>query len=137
LTLFDFFRPRSPPRFRAATRDLATDAARFDRVRASIDEEIAGIDAEAAGVQRRLDEARFQAVGLFGNDSACEGGRDAQEEKLLAEAERQLLGASRRLDHLREQRRRFEALQQHVAATLGAQQPVIAASIRAGARKPA
>jgi hypothetical protein len=126
LTIFDFFRPRSPPRFRSAERDFATDAARVDKIRAAVAEVIAAIDSEAAGVERRLHEARLQAAGLFGNEAYADGVREMHDERLLAEAERRLLGAVRRLDHLKDQRSRCEALLDHVTVAMGARPSVIA-----------
>ncbi len=110
LAIFALFRSRAPARFRSSDRDLTTDTTRIDGVRTAITEAIASIDREAAGVERRLAEARLQAAGLFGNDGMGEFGRDPAEELLLAEAERQLLGAALRLDQLAAQRRGFAAL---------------------------
>ncbi len=110
MTIFTLFRSRSPARFRSSDRDNTTDAARIDEVRAAIAAAIASIDREAAGVERRLAEARLQAAGLCGNDGLGDGERDPADERLLAEAERQLLGAARRLEQLAAQRRGFAAL---------------------------
>jgi hypothetical protein len=110
LAIFSLFRSRAPARFRSSDRDIATDATRIDGVRTAITEAIASIDREAAGVERRLAEARLQAANLFGNDGMGLGERDPADEALLAEAERQLLGAALRLDQLAAQRRGFAAL---------------------------
>jgi hypothetical protein len=122
LAIFTLFRSRAPAQFRSSDRDLTTDATRVDEVRAAIAAAIASIDRETAGVERRLAEARLQAANLFGNDGMGDGERDPADERLLAEAERQLLGAARRLDQLAAQRRDFEALLDQVSTgTIGRQ----------------
>ncbi|MFT3952979.1 MAG: hypothetical protein QM722_00615 [Piscinibacter sp.] len=111
MTLFARFRsPERHARFRSGDRDEATDRARLALVRAAIDEAIASIDLEAAGVRRRLEEATARAAHLSGNDDLAGDTREAADERLLSEAERQLMGAARRLHDLKIRRRRFEDL---------------------------
>lgn len=105
-----FRSPERHARFRSGDRDGATDSARLAAVRAAIAEAIASIDAEAAGVRRRLDEATTRAAHLSGNDDLAEGTREADDERLLSEAERQLMNAARRLTDLQVHRRRYEDL---------------------------
>jgi hypothetical protein len=133
LAIFTLFRSRAPARFRSSDRDLTTDATRIDEVRAAIAAALASIDREAAGVERRLSEARLQAAGLFGNDGMGDSQRDPADERLLAEAERQLLGAARRLDQLATQRRDFEALLDQVSVgAVGRPAPLAATGAVAG-----
>ncbi|QCK87825.1 hypothetical protein E8L99_19735 [Phreatobacter aquaticus] len=113
-------------RFRSGDRDGKTDQARLEAVRAAIDEAIGSIDREAAGVSRRLAEATQKAAGLSGNEEALDGERDAADEKLLCEAERQLMGATRRLEALRAHRQHFEHLLRQVAGDTAGPRPVAA-----------
>jgi hypothetical protein len=109
MTLFARFRPTDrAPRFRSGDRDHATDRQRLEGVRTAIHAAIASIDQEAAGLKRRLDEASDRAASIAGTDDDGYLQRDAAEEKLLSEAERQMMGASRRLDDLRMQRQFFD-----------------------------
>lgn len=95
------------PRFRSGARTSATDRERLETVRAAIRAVIEAIDREEAGLRRRVEEAGSRAASLA--DTVTDGylHRDPSEERSLAEAEAQLIGAYRRLDDLKAQRRFF------------------------------
>jgi hypothetical protein len=92
-----------PARFRSTERDEATDQLRLDGIRAAIRHVIASVEREDEGLRRRIADAAGRASGLAGTEDGQGLAREAADEALLAEAERQLLAASARLADLREQ----------------------------------
>lgn len=87
-------------RFRSDERMRATDLERYESIRVAIRLVIASIDAESQGLQRRLHEAETRATALSGTDSQEYPERSAEDDKLLAEAEREIVGAYKRLSDL-------------------------------------
>src|SRR5690349_18184667 len=87
-------------RFRSDERMRATDLERYESIRVAIRLVIASIDAESQGLQRRLHEAETRATALSGTDSQDYPERSAEDDKLLGEAEREIVGAYKRLSDL-------------------------------------
>lgn len=103
-----FRRKDDIPRFRSAERMRAGDEARLESVRAAIRGVIDAIDHERDGLRRRLDDISARVAGLADTDGDAYHDRSGAEEAALAEAERQLVWAYRRLDDLKSQRLFFE-----------------------------
>jgi hypothetical protein len=95
-------------RFRSAERMRVGDEERLEAVRAAIRSVIAAIEREHAGLSRRIDEISGGAAGLYGTGSESYETRSSAEEQALADLERQLVWAMRRLDELEAQRTFFE-----------------------------
>lgn len=90
-------------RFRAPERDRQTDIERFAAVEAEIGKALLSVERERAGLSRRLEEARTRAASLLGNEDGIYFEREPAEERMLAEAEAQMMQAYARLDQLQTQ----------------------------------
>lgn len=111
MAFFSRFRTTDPaPRFRSGDRDGHADQARLHGIRAAIRLSIASLDREQQGLKRRLDDAGATAASIAGTEGCDHRQRDPADEKLLAEAERQMMAAARRLGALRAQRAVFETM---------------------------
>jgi hypothetical protein len=88
------FRVRSP------VRDQSADAARISSIERSISEAIADANAERNGLARRLDAARARASILVGTDTSDYETRDPKNERLLQEAEDDLVVGQKRVNQL-------------------------------------
>ncbi|MFY0104137.1 hypothetical protein ABTP95_20060, partial [Acinetobacter baumannii] len=84
-------------RFRSGDRDSRADQARLDAIRAAIRLSITSLEQEEQGLKRRLDEAGCKAASIAGTEGTDYRERDPADEQLLAEAERQMMAAARRL----------------------------------------
>ena len=93
-----------PERFRSQDRDLQTDIGRFAPVRTETLKALHAIDQERDGLTRRLEEARLRAAVLLGNEDGIYFEREPADERLLVEAEAQMMQAQARLDQLQAQR---------------------------------
>lgn len=98
-----------PARFRSSDRDGQTDRDRLGPLYAQLEQVLAGIERECAGLSRRLEEARTRAAALMGNEDGIYFDREPADEAGLVEAEAQMMSASRRLEQLRAQRSMFAA----------------------------
>lgn len=90
-------------RFRALTRDRQTDVSRLAPVQEALDKALVAIEREREGLSRRLEEARMSAASLLGNESGIYFEREPEDERMLIEAEAQMMRAYARLDELRTQ----------------------------------
>lgn len=93
-----------PARFRASHRDQQTDLDRLGPLYRQLEQVLAGIEREFAGLSRRLDEARTRAAALMGNEDGIYFDREPADEARLVEAEAQMMAAFRRIEQLRAQR---------------------------------
>lgn len=93
-----------PARFRSSDRDRDTDLDRLGPLYRQLEQVLAGIERESAGLSRRLDEARTRAAALLGNEDGIYFEREPADEARLVEAEAQMMAAFRRLEQLRAQR---------------------------------
>ena len=103
-------------RLRSSTRDENTDAHRLSSIERSLSTAISEAKSEKEGLQRRLDAARQQASIWMGNQTSEYQDREPESERLLVEAEQNLIPGEKRirqlkahLDHLA---RVLEVLQQ-------------------------
>lgn len=110
-----FYRKDGGPRFRSAERMRAGDDERLEMVRTAIRTVIDDIDREHAGLSSRIDAISSGAAGLSGTDGEAYDARSRAEEQALADLERQLVWAMRRLDDLKAQRLFFEKSLTHFA----------------------
>lgn len=92
-----------PVRFRSSDRDRDTDLDRLGPLYGQLEQALAAIERERAGLSRRLDEARTRAAALLGNEDGIYFEREPTDEARLVEAEAQMMAAFRRLEQLREQ----------------------------------
>jgi hypothetical protein len=98
-----------PARFRSTDRDRETDLDRLGPLYGQLEQVLAGIERESAGLSRRLDEARTRAAALLGNEDGIYFEREPADEARLVEAEAQMMAAFRRLEQLRTQRTMLSA----------------------------
>ncbi len=66
----------------------------------AVSEALSSVDAERAGLGRRVDELRAWVGGLIGPDDGSAGTRDSRIEAELVDAERQLMQGLKRLRDL-------------------------------------
>lgn len=90
-------------RFRAATRDNRVDAERMGAVQSEVRKALRSIEREQDGLGQRLEEARARAATLMGTEDGIYGEREPADEKLLVEAEAQMMSAYDRLKALKSQ----------------------------------
>jgi hypothetical protein len=87
-------------RFRSSARDQDADARRLNSIEQSILQAIAEAEAEKGGLARRLDTARARAAVLLGSDTSDYASRDPKSERLLQQAEADLVAGQRRVNEL-------------------------------------
>jgi hypothetical protein len=92
------------PRFRSADRDEQTDVARMAPVRGELRKALVSLEREESGLKLRLEEISTRTAVLMGNEDGVYFEREPAEEKLLVEAELEMMNAYRRLKTLRSQR---------------------------------
>jgi hypothetical protein len=80
-------------RLRSLTRDENADARRLSSIKRSFCIAIAEAMSEKEGLQRRLDSARQPASMLLDNETSDYINREPESERLLLEAERNLIAA--------------------------------------------
>ncbi|MEI5667548.1 hypothetical protein WBO78_21545 [Bosea sp. CCNWLW174] len=106
-----------PARFRSLDRDRETDLDRLGPLYRHLEQALAGIERESAGLSRRLDEARTRAAALLGNEDGIYFEREPADEARLVEAEAQMMAAFRRLEQLRAQRSMLAAWRTEIEDT--------------------
>jgi hypothetical protein len=89
----------APFRTRSPARDARTDHQRLDAIRSSITDAIESAKQEQQGLNQRLAMYQSRAAGLL-DDTSAYGERSAAEERLLSEAERNVIAATERLKQL-------------------------------------
>jgi hypothetical protein len=89
----------APFRTRSPARDARTDRQRLEAIRTSISDAIDSATMEQQGLTQRLAMYQSRAAGLL-DDTSAYGERPAAEERLLAEAERNVIAATERLKQL-------------------------------------
>lgn len=87
--------------------DEHTDARRWRAVERSIRNAIAEIVSEKRDLNQRAEVARVNASMLMGNDPFEYQDREAETERLLTEAEAELVSAERRICELSDQEQRL------------------------------
>jgi hypothetical protein len=90
-------------RFRALRRDRQTDVSRLAPAQKALGRALIAIEREQEGLSRRLEEARMSAASLLGNESGIYFEREPEDERMLIEAEAQMMRAYARLDELKAQ----------------------------------
>jgi hypothetical protein len=88
-------------RLRSSTRDENADARRLSSIERSLSIAIAEAKSEQEGLQRRLDAARQQASIWLGNQTSEYLDREPESERLLVEAEQNLIAGERRIHQLK------------------------------------
>jgi hypothetical protein len=88
-------------RLRSVTRDENADAGRLSSIERSLSIAITEANSEKEGLQRRLDAARQQASILLGNQTSEYLDREPESERLLVEAEHNLIAGEKRIDQLK------------------------------------
>jgi hypothetical protein len=88
-------------RLRSSTRDENADARRLSSIERSLSIAIAEAKSEKEGLQRRLDAARQQASIWLGNQTSEYLDREPKSERLLVEAEQNLIAGERRIHQLK------------------------------------
>jgi hypothetical protein len=103
-------------RLRSSTRDENADARRLSSIERSLSIAITEAKSEREGLQRRLDAARQQASIWLGNQTSEYLDREPESERLLVEAEQNLIAGEKRIHklkaHLDHLARVLELLQQ-------------------------
>lgn len=103
-------------RFRSAARDEAAITDRLGSIERCILNAITAAEAEKMGFARRLDAARGRACVLMGTEQLDAFDREEKTESLLADSERELVEAGKRIDqltaHIRHLHRVLEILKQ-------------------------
>ncbi|MBN8943283.1 MAG: hypothetical protein J0H01_27510 [Rhizobiales bacterium] len=94
----------------AGDREGHADQARLGGIRTAVRQALTSLAYEEQALRRQLTEASGTAAAIAGTDSVDHGERAPADERLLAEAERQMKAAARRLDALRAQRALFMAM---------------------------
>lgn len=111
-------------RFRAATRNSQVDAERITPVHGEVQKALRSLEREREGLGRRLEEARMRAAALMGTEDGIYGEREPADEKLLVEAEAQMMGAYDRLKALKAQHAVLASIARELEKTeAGAQRP--------------
>jgi hypothetical protein len=87
-------------KLRSSARDKDADARRLSSVERALSFAIAEATSEKDGLQRRLDSARHQASVLLGNETFEYSDREPEGERLLLEAERNLIAGKKRIHQL-------------------------------------
>jgi hypothetical protein len=87
-------------RLRSLARDEKADARRLSSIEQSLTSAIAEAELERQGLRRRLDLARDRASSLLGNETSEYLDREPQSERLLVEAERNLIAGEKRIRQL-------------------------------------
>ena len=86
--------------FRDPKRDARSDLLRAETVLKAVADALLSLDAELAGLGRRVDELRVWVGGLIGPEDSSEGARDSQIEAELVDAERQLMQGLERMSSI-------------------------------------
>jgi hypothetical protein len=84
-------------RLRSLMRDENADVRRLSSIERSLSVAIAEAESEKEGLRRRLDSARDRASALLGNETSDYLDREPQSERLLLEAERNLVAGEKRI----------------------------------------
>jgi hypothetical protein len=88
-------------RLRSSTRDENADARRLSSIERSLSIAITEAKSEKEGLQRRLDAARQQASIWLGNQTSEYLDREPESERLLVEAEQNLIAGEKRIHQLK------------------------------------
>ena len=88
-------------RLRSSTRDENADARRLSSMERSLSIAITEAKLEKEGLQRRLDAARQQASIWLGNQTSEYLDREPESERLLVEAEQNLIAGEKRIHQLK------------------------------------
>jgi len=88
-------------RLRSSTRDESADARRLSSIERSLSIAITEAKSEKEGLQRRLDAARQQASIWLGNQTSEYLDREPESERLLVEAEQNLIAGEKRIHQLK------------------------------------
>jgi hypothetical protein len=87
-------------KLRSSARDKDADAHRVSSIERALSRAIAEAKSEKDGLQRRLDSARHRASALLGNETFEPSDREPENERLLVEAERNLIAGEKRIHQL-------------------------------------
>jgi hypothetical protein len=88
-------------RLRSSTRDENADARRLSSIERSLSIAITEAKSEKEGLQRRLDAARLQASIWLGNQTSEYLDREPETERLVVEAEQNLISREKRIHQLK------------------------------------
>ena len=114
--------------FRGPTRDTQSDLRRCETVRGAVADALSSLDAEMAGLGRRIEDLRGWVGGLMGPEDCSSSGRDTALEAELVGAERRLMSGLDRLARLEEMRAGYsvmmEAIEIEHGRALAARLPV-------------
>ncbi len=102
-------------RFRSRDRDAQADDARLGPLAVALSAALASLEAEQAGLDRRLADLRDAAGDLLGNDDGPPGEREGPVERDLLAAERRLMVATGRLARLATARTLLDRIEALVA----------------------
>ncbi len=103
-------------RFRAAERDVQSDAERLGGVLVVVRRALRSIEREKTGLGRRLEEARARAATLMGTEDGIYAEREPDDEQMLVEAETQMMHAYDRLKALASQQTALASAMKDIAA---------------------
>jgi len=96
-------------RLRSLTRDESVDARRFSTVERILLDVIAETESERKGLKKQIEVARARAGALMGNET-FESKRDPKSEKMLVEAEQDLIAGEKRMRQLTGQLERLDRI---------------------------
>lgn len=101
--------------FRGQTRDAQSDLQRAEAVSQAVTEALSSLDAETAGLGRRVEALRAWVGGLIGPEDCSSSRRATEAEAELVDAERQLLQGVKRLNHLKDVRAVYSVIEAAIA----------------------